>query len=77
MYASLLNFTKDGHRSGSLGTAVNVCPVECISCSLDRPEHTCMNHSQAHQIKRPFITFIRIINSLSFSLRFTNDPLFY
>ena len=52
MYASLLNFTKDSHKSGSLGAAVNVGPVMCISAPLtaraatrQNTEHTCMNHS--------------------------------
>ena len=33
MYTSLLNFTKDSHRSGSMVAAVNVGPVgqSCVS----------------------------------------------
>ena len=34
MYASLLNFTIDRQVSGSLGAAVNVGPVVCISLPM-------------------------------------------
>ena len=62
-------------QSGCSGQCRSSRPVMCISAPLttraatrQNTEHTCVNHSQAHKIKRPFTAFTRIINMLCFSL---------
>ena len=62
-------------QHGCSGQCRSSWPVVCISAPLtarvatrQNTEHTCMNHSQAHQIKRQFTPFTKTINMLCFSL---------
>ena len=87
MYASLLNFTKDRHRSSSLGAAVNVGPVgqSCVSLFLDRPWSYVTKHRTHLHEPQPSTSCQKSVYCLHknhkyvvvFSLYFTDDPLFY